>query len=143
MAEDMGGLKASEWLQIAQTIVMTAVMGLTYLWGKGRKAESDLLDRKFADLERETGAMRLTMSKAGERMSDLATNVQGLPERFRAVFATRPELEALDRMVRDGRAEVAQHHASQEVVMVRLTERQARTEEQVKGLSARVDEGRR
>lgn len=76
-----------EWFQVIQTIIMAVaamlVFSVRHSWKHGGSQEAIL--SRLKNVEE-------TIRHAGDKMSDLTTQVQGMPERLRHEFMPRDEL---------------------------------------------------
>ena|SRR3990167_734966 len=77
-----------EWFSIIQSVVMTGALVLIWLLRRSFQSGSwstDLVAR-LAVLERSHDAHTERLNHTGAKLSDLASTVQGLPERLREHF---------------------------------------------------------
>ena len=82
-------MTAYEWFQIAQTIIMAVAALLVLSVKVGLKGGSiEVILQRLDQLDG-------LMNRAGEKMSDLADTVQGLPDRLRKDFLPREEAKLL------------------------------------------------
>ena len=79
-----------EWAQVAQMALMAAVTGLVWWWGRERQNAVDV-----ALIHGDLKSLALRVDRAGEKVSDLATRVQGLPD-YRAIEDLRARIAALE-----------------------------------------------
>ena len=79
-------MSAYEWFTIGQAILMALGMGL--LWSLRSAFAGGSLLRRLEDLEKR-------MDRAGRLSSDLATEVQGLPDLLRSECITRREFSII------------------------------------------------
>ena len=81
----------TEEMLIAALGVTWSGFGLSFMvgkWVRRQEHSSEMPAYRIGQLERR-------MDQAGEKMSDLAGDIQGLPDRMRAEFVTRRECEHL------------------------------------------------
>jgi hypothetical protein len=78
----MADATPSLW-EYAEKILLGFVSLLVYVWGRERKSIDDKITRVESDLVEFKHEVRERFAKAGEHTSDLATAVQGIPERLR------------------------------------------------------------
>ena len=82
-------MSAYEWFQITQTIIMALAALLVLSVKVGLKGGSlDVILQRLDNLDER-------MNRAGIKMSDLADDVQGLPDRLRKEFLPREEAKLL------------------------------------------------
>lgn len=81
----------AQWITVAEWVIRVGVgvLMFTVLRGfqSGRWVQAR--DDKLTDLERSIGALTVRLDKGGKEMSDLASEVQGMPERLRTIFVPR------------------------------------------------------
>jgi Zn-dependent protease with chaperone function len=81
-----------QWLTAALGITWGG-LGLSFAvgkWARGRETAADAILYRVEQLERR-------MERAGEKMSDLANEVQAMPERLRHEFVLRAEWALTER----------------------------------------------
>ena len=81
----------TEEMLIAALGVTWSGFGLSFAigkWVRGREVATDMPSYRIGQLEKR-------MDQAGEKMSDLAGDIQGLPDRLRLEFITRHECELM------------------------------------------------
>ena len=78
-------LTLAEWLAIGQFLLTAVAASLVWLWGRGRDSGSanSNVHGQFALLREKVGELERRMDKAGQRTSDLADQVQVMPDKFR------------------------------------------------------------
>jgi hypothetical protein len=91
------GVTREQWLLTILSVSWSGWL-LSFAFGKWvqrREGSAEIPLHRITELERR-------MDRAGEKMSDLANDVQGMPERLRDQFVTRYEWAATERRRRDG-----------------------------------------
>lgn len=85
------------WLQLAQWLVMLALA--LWAWTTRKEVATATLLARVEALEtkiaREMASQKEWQGWIGAKMSELATSVQSMPERFRAIFTTQEMTQQL------------------------------------------------
>lgn len=99
-------------------MVLTFGIGLLVLvWGRAQRAEQEVLDQRFenarqrcATIENALRAVNARFDVGSQKISRLASEVQGMPERLRTVFEEREQAASLADAVRALEARCAEEH---------------------------------
>lgn len=86
-------MTASEWLRIAEFVVMGTVSVVVFVLGRERAA----VEERFRALGSRLNSVEARLDRSGQKMSDLTDLIHGLPERMRGIFASNERLNDLYR----------------------------------------------
>lgn len=111
-----------QWFQVVHAGLITAAMALLWIFRAGVKGQ-ELISRPELLAER-LKQVEIRMDRAGEKISDLASAVQGLPESLRRTFLPR---ELADEYVLESRADRKALHAQLDRVSNQMRDPSART----------------